>query len=348
MATSFKTLLSGDVQSQGQKLHEAIPVTGTILSGTYGTFGSETNIKNYSHGMFQSVYDYPYLSSSANHILDLTVGLYSGISSDELVSAAQINQKNDIYNEMAQILCGYDSNGNIQRFDNLGEFGGSTEAQKMNGVYFVNLARLLTKDEIQKVTGGGWSLVLNAGSGLTPTLISDEGVTLTDNNATNALTNSPAGEFNVLYAASSDGTPTAAPCGLLFYQAGIAVISSSVFMAGISQAVRPMTPAPGFPGVLTSTQLMVSGAISSSADAFRRRIRNLSFNNTTELNSTIYFYLSSSKIQVKNVATDDPVSYITTIGLYGANNEMLAVGKLSEALKKTPADEFTLRVRLDY
>ena len=365
MATSFKTLLSGDVQSQGQKLHEAIPVTGTILSGTYGTFGSETNIKNYSHGMFQSVYDYPYLSSSANHILDLTVGLYSGISSDELISAAQINQKNDIYNEMAQILCGYDSNGNIQRFDNLGEFGGSTEAQKMNGVYFVNLARLLTKDEIQKVTGGGWSLVLNAGSGLTPTLISDEGVTLTDNNATNALTNSPAGEFNVLYAASSDGTPTAAPCGLLFYQAGIAVISSSAFLAGISQADRPMTPAPGFPGpgVLTSTELMVSGAISSSADAFRRRIRNLSFNNTTELNSTIYFcraasnefnyssnptYLSSSKIQVKNVATDDPVSYITTIGLYGANNEMLAVGKLSEALKKTPADEFTLRVRLDY
>ena len=48
------------------------------------------------------------------------------------------------------------------------------------------------------------------------------------------------------------------------------------------------------------------------------------------------------------MATDDPVSYITTVGLYGANNEMLAVGKLSEPLKKTPADEFTLRVRLDY
>jgi len=358
MATSFKTLLSTDVTQNRTKLHEAIPLTGTILSGTYGTFGAETNIKNYSHGMFQSVYDYPYLSSSANHILDLTVGLYSGIAAAEVVSAVQLNQKNDIYNEMAQILCGYDSSGNIQRFDNLGDFGGSTEAQKMNGVYFVNLARLLTKDEIQKVSGGGWSLVLNAGSGLTPALVSDEGVTLTDSNATNALTNSPAGEFNVLYAASSDGSPTAAPCGLLFYQAGIAVVSSSVFLAGISQADRPMNPA-----AQTSKQLMVSGAISASADAFRRRVRNLSFNNTTELNSTIYFcragsnefnyssnptYLSSSKIQVKNVATDDPVSYITTVGLYGANNEMLAVGKLSEPLKKTPADEFTLRVRLDY
>ena len=89
----------------------------------------------------------------------------------------------------------------------------------------------------------------------------------------------------------------------------------------------------------------------------------MTFNNTTELNSTVYFcransnefnyssnptYLSSSQIRVKNVSTDNPVSYITTVGLYGANNELLAVGKLSEPLKKTPADEFVLRVRLDY
>ena len=99
MATSFKTLLSTDVTQNRTKLHEAIPLTGTILSGTYGTFGAETNIKNYSHGMFQSVYDYPYLSSSANHILDLTVGLYSGIAAAEVASAAQLNQKNDIYNQ---------------------------------------------------------------------------------------------------------------------------------------------------------------------------------------------------------------------------------------------------------
>ena len=29
-------------------------------------------LKIMAHGMFQSVYDYPYLSSSANHIIDLT------------------------------------------------------------------------------------------------------------------------------------------------------------------------------------------------------------------------------------------------------------------------------------
>ena len=78
---------------------------------------------------------------------------------------------------------------------------------------------------------------------------------------------------------------------------------------------------------------------------------NLSFNNTTELNSTIHFvrahhnefnyssnptYLETtgSKIAVKDSTLDNPVSYITTIGLYSADNELLAVAKLSEPIKR--------------
>ena len=51
---------------------------------------------------------------------------------------------------------------------------------------------------------------------------------------------------------------------------------------------------------------------------------------------------------VKNVSEDAPVSYVTTVGLYADDNELLAVAKLSEPLKKTPSEEITLRVRLDY
>ena len=110
-------------------------------------------------------------------------------------------------------------------------------------------------------------------------------------------------------------------------------------------------------------ELMVSGAISASANALRDRIVNVQFNNTTELNSTVYFcrahhnefnystnptYISSSQIVVKNSASDSPLSYITTVGLYSADNELLAVAKVSEPLKKDPSNELTLRVRLDY
>lgn len=356
MATSFKTLLSSDVQQNLTKLHEAIPLTGAILSGTY----SDNNIKNYSHGMFQSVYDYPYLSSSANHILDLTLGMdSSGMAAASLDGVTQQNQKQDIYNEMAQMLCGYDSDGNINKFDASGSFSASPDF-KMGQVYFINFARLLTKDEIQKVADGGFTLQLNVDSTYAIPQTTAAKLTLKDVNATNALTASPVGEYNVLH--GSTGTPdsTDPALGLVFYQAGIAVVTASVFTDSITgEAADTELDS----SAQTAIQLMVSGAISASADAIRHRVYDIDFNNTTELNSTIYFcragsnefnyssnptYLSSSQIRVKEVSTDDPASYITTVGLYGANNELLAVGKLSEPLKKTPSDEYTLRVRLDY
>ena len=71
MASFYKPLnQNNDVVSTRTLLHEAIPLTGSIVSGTYGT----ENRKTYSHGMFYSMYDYPYLSSSANHIFDITTG----------------------------------------------------------------------------------------------------------------------------------------------------------------------------------------------------------------------------------------------------------------------------------
>jgi hypothetical protein len=59
-------------------------------------------------------------------------------------------------------------------------------------------------------------------------------------------------------------------------------------------------------------------------------------------------YLSGGEMRVKNVPSDNPVAYITTIGLYSSTNELLATAKLSEPLRKDPTNELTLRVRLDY
>ena len=65
MATTFKTLLNSDIANTRTLLHEAIPITGTIISGTY----NDENIKTFSHGMFEAIFDYPFFhclfSSSA-------------------------------------------------------------------------------------------------------------------------------------------------------------------------------------------------------------------------------------------------------------------------------------------
>ena len=52
--------------------------------------------------------------------------------------------------------------------------------------------------------------------------------------------------------------------------------------------------------------------------------------------------------QCTSVAHHPPIAYLTTIGLYNSSNELLAVAKLSEPLRKDPTNELTLRVRLDY
>ena len=77
MASTFKTFVSDDIAVTRTLLHESIPITGSIVNSV--TYTSNENIKSYGHGMFQSVYDYPYESSSANHIFDLYERLFTHI-----------------------------------------------------------------------------------------------------------------------------------------------------------------------------------------------------------------------------------------------------------------------------
>ena len=45
---------------------------------------------------------------------------------------------------------------------------------------------------------------------------------------------------------------------------------------------------------------------------------------------------------------NDPKTYITTVGLYNDNQELLAVAKLSQPLLKTFSREALIRVKLDF
>ena len=411
MATTFKTFLNNDVTTTKTLLHEAIPITGAIVSGTYGfENGTETNIKNYSHGMFQSVFDYPYLSSSANHIFDISAGYahQSALSGDVGRAAAGTNyaqqeKKISMYNQMAQVLMGHDIDGNIQRFDRDGELSGDLKS-KMNEVIFINFSRLLVKDEIKK---GSFQLKLGTNPELGVDLQNSVKhiMTIKDTNAQNDYRiNSPAGEYGILSAshtvkAGTDNEEQAMKhgtgdyivsdkVGLIFYQAGICVLTASIFSGAGTGSVHyggllnapvsmslggqhgvgtgsPQAGNTGTKGTISASidQMLTGSKIQNIANNIRRRIYDISFNNTTELNSTVYFcranhnefnysanptYLSSSEIVVKDVPSDMPISYVTSVGLYSPDNELMACAKLSEPLRKDPTNELTLRVRLDY
>ena len=351
MAKTFKTLRGDDLTNTRTLLHEAIPITGTISSGTYG----DNNIKTFSHGMFESVYDYPYLSSSANHIFDITYGHSSNVSSS---TNTQNAKKLNIYNQMAQVLVGYDVSGNIRKFDSDGTLDDSSGI--MNQCLFMNFSRLLTKDEIKK---NSFRLSLYTSGTVAARSTSTLGATtIGDYLSANQFRTSPAGDYGLLFTGSTViAGEESQSVGLVFYQAGVAVLTSSIFSGTPGEAEFGINAMGTNTGSMTLAS--ISGTIDQLAAGLRHRIDDIDFNNTIELNSAIYFcrvnhneynyssnptYVSGSKLVVKNNVNDLPVTYITSIGLYSPDNELLAVAKLSEPIRKDPNTELTLRVRLDY
>ena len=171
-------------------------------------------------------------------------------------------------------------------------------------------------------------------------------------------------------AENSDEYTGAASVGLIFYQAGILVLTASILSGTVGapgasdlRSVGDDDVAGGLASRLGITRAMTGSAIETLAGGFRHLINDIDFNNTIELNSAIYFcrinhneynyssnptYVAGSKLVVKNNVNDLPISYLTTVGLYSPDNELLAVAKLSEPIRKDPNTELTLRVRLDY
>jgi hypothetical protein len=93
----------------------------------------------------------------------------------------------------------------------------------------------------------------------------------------------------------------------------------------------------------------------------------ITFQNVTTINSTLVFCRASadefnysanptftdadSRIVVIDQGQEDTqqsFTYITSVGLYDANDNLLAVGKLSRPIEKSPERDLTLRVRLDF
>ena len=76
------------------------------------------------------------MSSSANALFDLSAGhSVDSNASASAVSAGTTNylsKKINIYNQMAQVLAGYDTVGSILKFDRDGDLATADDAEKFN------------------------------------------------------------------------------------------------------------------------------------------------------------------------------------------------------------------------
>jgi hypothetical protein len=183
-----------------------------------------------------------------------------------------------------------------------------------------------------------------------------------------------------------DAANTSRNVGLMFYDRGVLVLdlakitSASQFVSGTIDAMHTLGRVTlGSNGTQTAflskfiPDFVVSGSIDNVVDHISA-VRfgsgsqtSLTFQNITNINSTLVFcraaadefnyssnptYIDSdSRIVVIDAGQEDvqtSFTFITSVGLYDVNDNLLAVAKLSRPVEKSSERDLTLRVRLDF
>jgi hypothetical protein len=335
---SFKELdQSTDVSTQISAVNEVIPLTGTFFSGT------DVNTKFYinvvsgsavSGGFWQTIYDGAPTSTSASALVDITYGHSSGSTLAAFSETYLNDEKERIYRQMAQLLLGDE--------DAFFQINSATAHEMM----FFLLKRRIFKDEIKK--GNTTVTLMMPSMSFDPIILSDAG-------AASSYTAGVAGDEASFYSGSTE-------VGKVYYNAGIIAISTASFITGSLPAHWSGSAAVG----KSWDQVAISGNLDNILDGLRLHIMDdgINFQNQTNLHSTIYFcralnadfnyssnptFIDSDGRIIATSGTDNQTrTYPTTIGLYDINDNLLAVCKTSEPIKKSPDNEIIFRCRLSY
>ena len=328
---SFKEFdQANDITTQLSPINEVIPLTGTLFSGTDAYTKKFLNITSgsaVSGGFWETVYDGSPTSVSSSALVDLTYGHSTGSLVAGYSETFLNNEKQRVYKEMAQRLLGSK--------DSLFTFNSVTHHE----LFFMALKRRIFKDEIKKGSLSNVYMTNNY-----------DLFTLSDTGAESAFTIGAAGDEAPLYSGSVH-------VGKVYYNAGIVAIATGAF----TQVADPT-----WSGSQELARSAITGTIDNIMDGFRNHSVNdtCQFQNQTNLHSTIYFcralnadfnystnatFIDSDGRVVPTSGTDNQTrTYVTTVGLYDINNNLLGVAKVSEPVKKSPDTELIFRVKLSY
>ena len=216
--------------------------------------------------------------------------------------------------------------------------------------YAINIARSRYKESIKP---GSLALTLKSGSFQ---------ITLTDDSvASGSITNFIGSNRYYNLVSGSAGTVTSSLAGnsgsygLLFPDLGVILLNARALSAPTSSGGISFSSGTGASSNNNAELFkIISGSSSSgnfklqsqetvSSRYFFTRVKNSEFNYTT--NPSI---INSSGSLLYDTLIDNPQTYVTTVGMYNDNNELLAVAKLSRPLVKDFTKEALIRVKLDY
>jgi hypothetical protein len=443
MAT-FKEISAADVKTSKSALNQLVDIIQEDVSGSatrraYQVFVTGSGATSVTASLFQTVYDQDYTLQTANPMFDMTVGLwYSGSTVQTIKtgedtagkllfpsSSMQMREKIDIYRQYAGKLLGNANQAFYSPF-NVATDPTTTSADRIDNALFLNFKRLFARDKVKRetfamrfyVTGDldgshpanksaeeSSIVCLFTGSNLFRTTTSGSAI-FTDVGAASSKRTTFGGEVGEIVNASN----TSQKVGLMFYDAGTAVLDLSKIMWGtqhVSGAISSVVGNQGglglasnetmigASGILNAQQItdtntlinsygsnvyarfipdfLTSGSIDDIVDhlascRFSSGSNTAStFQNVTNINSTLLFCRATAdefnyssnptfvdtdgRIVVIDNGQEDTqraFSFITTVGMYDANDNLLAVAKLSRPIEKNDEKDLTVRIRLDF
>ena len=206
--------------------------------------------------------------------------------------------------------------------------------------------------------------LLPASFNLTLKNTSNRTLNLTDNSA--AVTTVSYNDAGRVYqvVSGSNGTPytgvnangytdTSGSYGLFLPDIGVILLNGAALdisgtAEGVALGTTRGTTNVGNPGKLF--QLINSGSLlqlnykeTVTSQFVFARVRNSEFNYSTNPS----YITGSGDLRISSML-DTPQSYITTVGMYNDNNELVAVAKLSRPLLKDFTKEALIRIKLDF
>lgn len=365
-------IINTDISSSSTRRKFQVFVTGGVGPGV-------------TSSLFQTVYDQDFTLQTANAVFDMTIGLHTGsevvINANPAIDSngkylfgsdtLMMREKMDLYRQMAQSLLG-DSEAVFTAQS-------GSNSYQIKEPLFINFKRLFARDQMKRETfaiqyfPSASTLAADVAGNLAKAPQSTTKI-LTDINSSVNKEFTFGGQISSVV----DSANVSNPLGILFLDKGIFVMdmSRSFDQTGpLSGTLKGVTTT-GFTNFTGSfAKLLVSGCIDDIVDhlATTRFLSStidqtaVTFQNITNINSTLYFARlaadefnyssnptytdSSTRIVVIDEGQEDTqqsFTFITSVGLYDSNDNLLAVAKLSRPILKDSDRDLTLKIRLDY
>jgi len=313
-------------------------VTRGLWSGDAYTLSSFFTGSGYTE-YYLDIYDANVnISPSASIQFDIQFGHASGSGSAPINTAVPgYSPSRVVYGQYRNLVYGTETQN--FSFDN-----GTTTS---NAIYVINISRARYKESLLP---GSLNLTLSGSNG---------GFKFTDDSGTTTLSRY-VGEnryYNIISGSSgayyTSGNPSTY-YGMFLPDLNIIILDANALTGSNTPGITFSTAATTqYNHLILWNALTGSGAGTGvfqlnssetiSARYFFTRVKNSEYNYTT--NPSI---IDANGNILYTTLINNPQTYVTTVGMYNDNNELLAVAKLSKPLVKDFTKEALIRVKLDY